>query len=78
MKYFFMKIESQKKSKFIEMLCSQKFHISLIIPTFLGIFIPLLEAKEYIAFFSFIMGLSTQPLIKTIDEIYFKNQKDGN
>jgi hypothetical protein len=70
--------KTYSKNKFIKLLCSEKFHISLIIPTILGIFIPLIEVKEYVVCFSFLMGVSTQPLIKTIGEIYKKNESNGN
>jgi hypothetical protein len=78
-----MKAERQKemthrKNKFVQLMCNQKFHISLILPTIFGIFIPLIEVKEYVVCFSFLMGVFTQPLIKTIGEIYNKDESDGN
>ena len=65
-------------NNFVELFTSQKFYISLIIPIMIGTLLSLIEVKVYLIFMSFLLGVSTLPLLITIKEIFFKNNYNAN
>jgi hypothetical protein len=71
-------ITSSVTDNLLELFTSEKFYISLIIPIMIGTLLSLIEVKVYLIFMSFLLGVSTLPLLITIKEIFFKNNDNAN
>lgn len=76
---------SKKKRKllvdtiFVRLLTSFKFYYALMIPSFIAMFVYMVQIKSYVVFLSVLLGMSLLPLYFTIVEIleeYGYKEKD--